>query len=178
MREELISKRYVKPLLQMCDSSTYESLIELFDSLAAGFNDVKFAHIIASGDISINQKRDILLDIVKPAQSNIIDNFIKILAENNRLELIPFIAKEIKRQIGAIRREYSGFIYSKDAIEQGTIDTIASDLGKKMDSKINLTYVASDYDGIRVEVDGLNVEINFSKTRLNSQLVEHILKAI
>ena len=32
--------------------------------------------------------------------------------------------------------------------------------------------------GIKVEVEDLGIEINFSKSRLNMQLVEHILKAI
>ena len=35
-----------------------------------------------------------------------------------------------------------------------------------------------DYDGIKVDIDGLGVEISFSKDRLKSQLIDHILKAV
>jgi F-type H+-transporting ATPase subunit delta len=73
---------------------------------------------------------------------------------------------------------YKGRIYSNSAVDKASVDLIARDLGTKTGSTIILDYVASDFDGIRVEVDDLNVEINFSKSRLNAQLVEHILKAI
>ena len=51
-------------------------------------------------------------------------------------------------------------------------------LGKKFDSKITLSYIKSNFDGIRVDVEDLGIEISFSKSRINKQIVEHILKAI
>jgi len=35
-----------------------------------------------------------------------------------------------------------------------------------------------DFDGIKVDVDGLGVEISFSRSRISDQIVDHILKAI
>jgi F-type H+-transporting ATPase subunit delta len=63
-------------------------------------------------------------------------------------------------------------------MDKASLDAIALDLGKKTNSTVALTHVTSLNDGVRVVVDGLNVEIDFSKSRLNAQIVEHILKAI
>jgi len=101
-----------------------------------------------------------------------------LLAENGRLSLIPVIAYQLAREIGRAKRTFKGRIYSNNVVDKASVDTIARDLGTKMDATISLSFVQSDFDGIRVEVDDLNVEINFSKSRLNAQLVEHILKAI
>ncbi|MDP1784627.1 MAG: F0F1 ATP synthase subunit delta, partial [Sulfuricurvum sp.] len=88
------------------------------------------------------------------------------------------ISKELKRQIASNKRVYNGCIYSVSEINQESIDSIAHDLGNKMGATISLKFVPSTSDGIRVVVDDLNVEIDFSKSRLNAQIVEHILKAI
>ena len=55
---------------------------------------------------------------------------------------------------------------------------LSSGLSKKFDSTISLSYVKTDFDGIKVDVVDLGIEIDFSKTRINSQIIEHIVKAI
>ena len=92
--------------------------------------------------------------------------------------MIPALACELKREIARSKRMYQGRIYSNNVIDQASVDSIARDLGNKVGATIALEFVPAQYDGIRVEVDELNIEINFSKSRLNAQLVEHILKAI
>jgi F-type H+-transporting ATPase subunit delta len=55
---------------------------------------------------------------------------------------------------------------------------LSDGLSKKFDSKISLSYVKDDFNGIKVDVQDLGIEINFSKSRINSQMIEHIVKAI
>ncbi len=178
MQHEQIAKRYIKPLTQMCDQNGLENLSELLGAVSEAFKNEKFLHIMRSSDVKNDAKTQLILDMVAPANSPMVNNFIKLLAENGRLTLIPEVACELKREISRSKRSYTGRIYSDSAIEQSSVDAIARDLGNKYGATIALEYVPAQYDGIRVEVDELNVEINFSKTRLNAQLVEHILKAI
>lgn len=178
MQQELIAKRYIKPLFEMCDQNALENLSELLSTVAEAYNNDKFVHIMRSSQISSAAKTQLVLDMVAKAQSSVVNNLVKLLGENGRLALIPELADELKRAIARSKREYQGRIYSNSVVDSSSVETIAKDLGKKMGATISLKYVPSDYDGIRVEVDELNVEINFSKSRLNAQLVEHILKAI
>lgn len=178
MQHELIAKRYIKPLMQMCDQEAIENLALLLENVAAAYENPKFCHILSSSAVSSSAKTALVLDMVAPAKSSTVNNLVKLLAENGRLELIPTLASELRREIAAAKRTYNGRVYCDSFLDQDAIDSIAADLGKKMGATIALAFVPSNYDGIRVEVDGLNVEINFSKNRLNAQLVEHILKAI
>ena len=50
--------------------------------------------------------------------------------------------------------------------------------GKKFDTTLSLSQNICDYDGIKVDIDGLGVEVSFSADRLKSNLSEYILKAI
>lgn len=174
----MIAKRYVQSLVGVLDSSSLDNTSDLFAVLATAFDDSKFLQIMNSNDIASSAKTTLILGMVESAKSSEINNLIKLLGENGRLILIPAIAKELKRQIGSIKRVYTGRIYSVSKIDQATIDSIAHDLGTKMDASISLKSVASECDGVRVVVDGLNIEIDFSKSRLNAQITEHILKAI
>ena len=58
------------------------------------------------------------------------------------------------------------------------IEQIQKNLSKKLNSTIKLTLTKSDYNGIKVEVKDLGIEVAFSKSLMNQQLIEHILKAI
>lgn len=178
MQYELIAKRYAKPLIDMCDQSALENLSELLNGVAESFKNEKLIRIMNSGDVKSEAKTQLILDMVAPAKSQTVNNLIQLLAENGRLPLIPALAAELKREIARSKRMYKGRIYSDSVIDQASVDAIARDLGNKVGATIALEYVPAQYDGIRVEVDELNVEINFSKSRLNAQLVEHILKAI
>jgi F-type H+-transporting ATPase subunit delta len=178
MRNELIAKRYIKPLMESCDQASLENLAALLASVAKAYKNDKFTLIMNSNDISVSAKCQLVLDMVASAKSTVVNNLIKLLAENGRLLLIPTLADQLTREIARAKRTFKGRIYSNSVVDQASVETIARDLGTKMGATISLSYVASDFDGIRVEVDDLNVEINFSKSRLNAQLVEHILKAI
>jgi len=178
MQNELIAKRYVQSLMATLDESSLDNTAELFVVLSTAFNDSKFLQIMCSNDIAVSVKTNLVLEMVASAQSTEINNLIKLLGENGRLQLIPAISSDLKRQIASKKRVYKGRVYSNSEIKQDSINSIAQDLGKKMDATISLQFVPSNSDGIRVVVDDLNVEIDFSKSRLNAQIVEHILKAI
>jgi len=179
MQYELIAKRYIKSLMESCDQASLENLAALLSVVSKeAFGNEKFNLIMNSNGVSSNAKCQLVLDMVASANSSTVNNLVKLLAENGRLLLIPAIAEQLTREIARAKRTFTGRIYSNNVVDQASVETIARDLGTKMGATISLSYVASDFDGVRVEVDDLNVEINFSKSRLNAQMVEHILKAI
>ncbi|MDQ7066553.1 MAG: F0F1 ATP synthase subunit delta [Sulfurimonas sp.] len=151
---------------------------EVFSVLADSFRDDKFVSIVANPNISAREKSAILLDAVKPAESKQINNLIKLLVENKRINIIPAIASELKKDIANSTKTYDGIIYSDSDIDTKVITELSNGLNSKFNSTITLTFVKNDFNGIKVEVEGLGVEINFSKDRIDSQIIEHIIKAI
>jgi F-type H+-transporting ATPase subunit delta len=176
--EELIAKRYVNALKQTCDEASLEAVSALFDGLAVSFKYAKFNQIMESSDVSSDQKEALLLDAVKPAGSEQVNNLVKLLVEKGRIAVIPAMAVALRKEIARMKNSYTGVVYSNNDIDAATIDGLAAGLGKRVDANIVLNFVKTDFDGIKVEVADLGVEINFSKSRMNTQLVEHILKAI
>ena len=176
--EELIAKRYIKAMNASADKASIQNMASVFSVLAESFKDEKFVQIIDSPNVSSNDKSEILLEAVASADSSQVNNLIKLLVENKRINIIPAIAQELNKDIARSTKTYEGIVYSDTKITIKTMKELSDGLGKKFDSKISLTYVENDFDGIKVEVEDLGVEINFSKSRIDSQMIEHIVKAI
>ena len=55
---------------------------------------------------------------------------------------------------------------------------IQNKFSNKFGVNLTLTNEVCDYDGIKVDIDSLGVEIGFEKNKFKSQMIEHILKAV
>ena len=176
--EELIAKRYIKAIKGSSDIESMQNMTNVFAALSESFSDEKFNQIMNNPDVKADQKSEILLAAVKSADSKEIDNLIKLLAEHNRINIIPAIAEVMRKDVAATSKNYTGVIYSDSDIDSKVLNDLSTGLGKKFDSKISLEFVKNDFNGIKVDVADLGVEINFSKSRINSQMIEHIIKAI
>jgi len=176
--EELIAKRYIKAIKSGADITSIQSMADVFSALAESFKDDKFVQIIGNPNVSANDKSEILLDAVKSADSSQVNNLIKLLVESKRINIIPAIAEELRKDLAASTKTYTGIVNSDTEIEANTIKELSDGLSKKFGLTISLKFVKSDFNGIKVDVEDLGIEINFSKTRINSQFIEHIVKAI
>lgn len=176
--EELIAKRYLKAIKQRSNAESMQSIALIFSVLAESFNNERFNQIINNPDVSKNQKSEILLAAVKSAGSKDVENLIKLLVEHNRISIIPVIAEIMRKDIAKTNKSYSGIVYSDSNIDAKVIEGLSNGLGNKFDSKISLKFIKNDFNGIKVDVEDLGVEISFSKSRINSQIIEHIAKAI
>ena len=176
--EELIAKRYVKALTSGLDIETVKKLSTVFFALSQSFNDTKFMEIVCSPNVTKEQKLEILLGAVKDTDSKEIENFIKILVENKRIEIIPAVAECLRKDIADLTKTYSGKVYSDSEIDPQVMKDLSTGLGNKFDASITLEFIKDNFDGIKVDVEDLGVEINFSQARINSQMIEHIVKAI
>ena len=176
--EELIAKRYIKAIANASDMESMQNLTDIFSVLADSFKNEKFVQIIDNPNVSTKDKTEILLEAVASANSNSVNNLIKLLIENKRINIIPAIAQELRKEIANLSKTYEGVVYSNSKIDAKTIKELSSGLSKKFDATISLKYINDDFDGIKVGVEDLGIEINFSKQRINSQIIEHIVKAI
>jgi F-type H+-transporting ATPase subunit delta len=176
--EALIAKRYVKALLEGESVENMEAMASIFDTLAAEFSNEKFVDFISAPMIEASVKEGILLAAVEKAGSEKINNLIKLLAEKNRLELIPDVAEALSKEMAAVNNAYIGKVLSDSDMDAASVEALSTGLSKKVDANISLEFVKTDFDGIKVEVEDLGIELNFSKERINSALIGHILKAI
>lgn len=175
---DLVAKRYVKALKKSFKTSELIKLDTVFSALSDTIRQPLISGFIQNPEVSRQNKTDILLEAVKPVKSVKLDNFIKLLAEHGRLSLIGSISKELKKEISIINNSYTGHIYSNETIDDKTMENLSKGLSSKLGAKIDLKYIKNDFNGIKVDVIDLGVEIDFSKTKIDTQIINHILKAI
>jgi len=77
-----------------------------------------------------------------------------------------------------LNNSYEGVGYTNVELDSSDLSSIQEKFAKKFDITLALTQNICDYDGIKVDIEGLGVEIGFSKDRFKSQMIEHILKAV
>ena len=176
--QELIAKRYIKAVRASTDMEGFENISTIMSVIAAAFNTDKFKQILLNPTVGVLEKKKLLLGTVEGIGGNEIKNLLSLLAENGRIDIIPALACEMKKTLAREKNSFSGKVYSDSEIDSKTVENLAFGIHKKTGSIITLEYVQNDYDGVKVEVEDLGIEINFSKNRLNMQLIEHILKAI
>jgi len=175
--EELIAKRYVKALLEVIPETQREDYNTILNSLSELFEDRGFKSVIESPIISSEQKASLLLEPLK--DGNIpLKNLIKILAENGRLSLIPYIAKSLNQEVQKERNEYEGIVLSSEELSLEDISKLENSLKTYTGSTIKLTQQKSNFNGIKVTVDDLGIEVNFSKERVKEQLIDFITKSL
>jgi len=175
--EELIAKRYVNALAEVTSSEQKSAYSEVLSAIAELFNDDLAKERLTSPLISSEDKTAFVLDALKDADSNLV-NFIKILGENNRLDLIPAISKSLNQELQKERNEYEGVVTSSNELNATDLEDLENSLKTYTGSTIKLTQVKSDLEGIKVTVDDLGIEVNFSKQRVKEQLIDFITKSL
>lgn len=173
-----VNKEHARVLLE---SQTWEivKICENLEQICDGFKVEKFKHIICSPNISKEEKSKFLLTFINiKYPSETFSNFIKLISENNRLEILPEILISLKSEISKINNEYKGFVYSKKEITRDQIIELEKSFSNRFNSKIDLVFIQNDYNGIKVDLGDLGVEISFSIDRLKEKMSEYILKAI
>lgn len=173
----VVVKKYTKAIIDQFDSSEITQAITNLELISNAFKVSKFNSVINSPVVPSDIKENLVFSLFDN-KSDKFTNFLKILSQNKRLGLIPEILTRLQTELASLNNEYIGKIYSKDEISQMQIKEMEKSLSKKFNAKITLDYIKSGYNGIKVDLDELGVEISFSIDRLKQDMSEYILKAI
>lgn len=174
--EELIAKRYAKALTSV--SKDIAGVAEVLGVLATTVVSPEIMSALKSPIISVDEKTEMMLATLGDAADSTFVNFIKILGENKRLDLIPAISKVLNADLQKISNKYEGVLSSKLALDDESLAKLEVTLKKYTGSTIKLTQEKTDLEGLRVSVDDLGIEVNFSKQRVKEQLIDFIKKSL
>jgi len=174
--DELIAKRYIKALVGSV--SDLQEVSAMFNVLAEAMNTKEVKQLVDSPFVLPEKKTEIILLTLGNDVDEKIVNFIKILGENKRLKLIPMIAKVLNADLQKASNKYEGIVKSQDVLDEDSISELESTLYRYTGSEIKLSQEKSDLDELHVVVDDLGIEINFSKKRVQEQLIDFIVKSI
>lgn len=173
--EELIAKRYAQALSSA--SKDLAGALEVLNVLSEVISTPEVKSTLISPIISSENKTEMILSAMSDDDMTLV-NFIKILGENGRLDLIPAITKVLNTDQQRVSNEYEGVLKSASSLDEAALANLEETLKKYTGSTIKLTQEKSDLDGLRVSVDDLGIEVNFSKERVKEQLIDFIKKSL
>ena len=173
--EELIAKRYAQALSSVSKDVAADAAILNTLSEAIASDEVKTA--LTSPIIAGDKKTEMVLAALGKSDASM-TNFIKILGENKRLDLIPVVAKVLNKELQKASNEYEGVVKSANTLDDAALADLEATLQKYTGATVKLTQEQTDLDGIRVAVDDLGIEVNFSKQRVKEQLIDFIKKSL
>ncbi len=174
---DLVAKRYVRALMSDNDTNGLSSIYNELVQIATAYTNDKFLLIISSTEVSVDKKISLILSFIENA-SNTTTNLVKLLGEKKRLDIIPSIVDILKNELAVLNNSYEGVIYTNVKLDDAEVEKLSNQFATKFNVSLKLTQNICDYDGIKVDIDGLGVEVGFSKDRLKAQMIDHILKAV
>ncbi|MFK5880738.1 MAG: F0F1 ATP synthase subunit delta [Sulfurospirillum sp.] len=172
-----IARKYVKALMKSFDDKELKEIFLSLEELSSACKIDKFNNIIESPDMDSKKREEFVLSLNKNSNAKFV-NFLKLLSQNNRLDLMPEICNELKYQEALKNNRFNGVIMSDFEITQDKISALEESFSKKFNSHIKLTKSDVEYPGVKVKIDDLGLEVSFSLERLKAQMSEYILKAI
>lgn len=174
--EELIAKRYSHALTSVCTNMA--DVLEALNSLSEVVSKAEIQTALTSPIVSNAQKTEMVLATLGENADVSLINLIKILGENKRLNLIPAITKVLNSDQQRLLNAYEGVVKSASPLDEKALEELEGTLKTYTGSSIKLTQEKTDLEGLRVSVDDLGIEVNFSKQRVKEQLIDFIKKSL
>jgi F-type H+-transporting ATPase subunit delta len=153
-------------------------VVEVYEAiarLALVAKDEKFILIVKSPLLSVDDKVKVLSEIADCKNEKFL-NFIRILLENKRMDLIKEIHQSLYEKVSKLFNTYAGVVEGK--VSEETLKQIEKKLSEKFNADIKLQLKESELNGLKVFVDVLNVEVSIVEDRIKQELLNKILKAI
>ena len=150
--DNLIAKRYANAILTQKNADEF---YELLSTLVGAFSLEKFKAILNSSQISKDEKLKFISSCFDKGKPNFM-NFLKILAQNSRLNLIPQIAQELGRQKALKAQIYEGVVHSPKALHKKELDELIADGGTELSCQFcdkKYKFSASDLRGLLNKIE-------------------------
>jgi F-type H+-transporting ATPase subunit delta len=171
----MIVQKYTKALIAALNEDEIVEVYEAVAKLALVAKDPKFILLVKSPLLSIEEKVEILKKLAECDNKKFV-NFITILLENKRIDLLKEIHQSLYEAVSRHFNTYAGIVEGK--VSEETLKAIEEKLSKEFEATIKLKLKEKDINGLKVYVDVLNVELSIMEDRVKKDLMSQILKAI
>lgn len=174
---EIVAKKYTKALITSLNDNDLKVFLKDLGEIVNVFSIEKFLDIIYSPCVSKSRKQNLLLELMGSDNGKII-NFIKLLGEKDRFDILPFVYRELEAYIRRKNKSYIGLLYLNKKIESNVVEQIAKVLSGRFNVGLEIFQVEVQIEGIKLVIDDLGIEISFSRENFLNELKSYILKAI
>lgn len=175
---ELVAKRYAKALMEIDSGKKLDAFIDALEGVSSALETPKAKEIIASPLVSAKDKVSLITKSLGEKADPLLNELIKVMGEKGRLGLIPELTAILKFEKKKESNSFIGYVESRDALDTSSLKNLEDALSRHSGAEITLKQIESDLNGIKVEVEDLGLELNFSKDRIKASLLDYIQKAL
>lgn len=172
-----VSKKYTRALAGIQSDVELKESLTALNSISSALKISKFQDILASKDVSVEQKVALISEI-SGSKDTKIANLISLLLKAGKVEIVPAIAEEIRELLAAKSGKAEGKVTASFDVGSEDLEVISKALGAKLQREIGLSFNKTDaahFNGIKVEIDDLGVEVEINKDALKKSVIAHIL---
>lgn len=173
----IVARKYALALNTVMNESESEVVLTYLKGVSSLFSDSKFVEVIKSPLVSKAEKAEVILANLTDAPVKF-NNFIKLLADEERLNVIPDILLELDIEQSYKQNSFKAFVESNKDLEEAKIEELKATLSKRLGVSLTAEVKNSGYDGVKVEIPDMGLRIDFSENQIKEQMLTHILKAI
>ena len=175
--DRLIANKYAKALLNG-DENKLDLYIDELTKISSAIEDDNIKEMINSPMVKRADKTRWIVEALGDGTDDVVIRLVEMMGENDRLALIPQVAKILNLEYKKKRNLYQGTVESSNELDGLDIAKLEDALSKYSGAMIKLEPKKSDFNGIKAEVEDLGLELNFSKDRVKNSLLDYIQKAL
>ena len=175
---ELVAKRYAKALMDIDGGQKIDGFIDALEGVTSALSTPKAKEIISSPLVSADDKIAMIIESLGKKADPMLVALMKIMGEKDRLSLIPDLTAILKFEKKKESNSFTGSVESRNPLADAELKILENALSKHSGAQIKLAQVKSDLNGVKVEVEDLGLELNFSKDRVKTALIDYIQKAL
>jgi F-type H+-transporting ATPase subunit delta len=175
---ELIAKRYAKALMELVPQKELPALLESLRTIRKAFAAPEAAELIASPLAGATRKFELLVAPLDEKIDARLYRLLVVMNEKGRLDLVPDLTEILDYEIKKRSNRFEGNVEADAALPKEKIKRLEEVLASYSGAKIKLKQTNKNGDGLRVSVEDLGLEISFSKTRVKSDLLDFIQRAL
>ncbi len=156
-----VARPYTKAAFESArEQKSLDQWSEMLGLAAQAAQDQQVAELLRNPALAADQKAGLILDICADKLNEQGQNFIKILAENKRLPVLPEISALFERLKAEQQKSVDVDITSAFALTKEQQTKLAQALGTKLDREVNITSSkdASLIGGLVIRTDDLVID--------------------
>jgi F-type H+-transporting ATPase subunit delta len=175
----VVARKYVKALILTYTSDEVSVVHTSLVKIASALNIQKLRFIMVSNDVSHAQKASLLVEIAENNDSKFA-NFIRLVVDKQKIDFVPSMAEELRKHIASKKGSVSGVVTANFNITTELKNSLEASLSRKLNKQVVLAvdaHPAHEFNGIKIDLDDIGVEVEIEKTKLKNEIIEHILKS-
>ena len=151
-----IARPYAEALFKACadKAADLNSTVAWVEELAAIAANSQLRQLADNPNVSDAQVFDLITGVAKSALPESARNFLRVVLENGRLDVLPEVAAQFRSLVNSKSGSSDAVVYSAFPIEDAALAELGATLEKRFGRKLNLTVKLDEslIGGVRVVV--------------------------